>query len=108
MIDNKKYGQVLIIGDKVTERKYEKLKELFGTSHKIGSWEIDQLLENSPEIIMVGTGQDGQLEISENLLNKAKEKNIEIIAAITPETIKIYNEKVKVGKIVNALIHTTC
>jgi hypothetical protein len=30
------YIQVLIIGDKVLEREYTKLKETFGTSHRIG------------------------------------------------------------------------
>jgi len=31
-IDDIEYSQVLIVGEKVLEREYNKLKELFGTS----------------------------------------------------------------------------
>ena len=41
-INNKKYVQVLIIREKVIEREYNKLKKLFGTSHKIGEWELGE------------------------------------------------------------------
>lgn len=107
-IDDKKYFQVLIIGNKVIERDYEKLKKLFNTSHEIGEWEINELLENNPEIIIIGTGQDGYLNVGENLPKKAEESNVEIIFDITPKAIQIYNEKTKAGQRVNALIHTTC
>jgi hypothetical protein len=107
-IDGKKYSQVLIVGDSVVERDYEKLQGLFGTSHKIGDWETETLLKENPEVIIIGTGQDGKLEVDESFLEKMKEKGIEVIAGITPEAIKAYNEKRKAGKRVNALIHTTC
>lgn len=107
-VDHKKYFQVLIIGDETKEREYEKLKELFNTSHEIGDWEINELLENNPEIIVVGTGQDGCLNVGEALPKKAKKNNIKVISEITPTAIQIYNEKAKAGHRVNALIHTTC
>jgi len=105
IIDNKKYHQVLIIGDLIEERDYEKLQELFKTSHKIGGWEVERLLSNNPEIIIIGTGQDGAMEVDKNLF---KDKDIELIIAETPKAIEIYNEQVKLGKKVNALMHTTC
>jgi len=108
IIDGKKYNQVLIVGDLVVERDYEKLKELFGTSHKIGDWETETLLKANPEVIIIGTGQDGKLEVDENFLDRMEEEGVEVIAEVTPEAIKIYNQKVKAGKRVNALIHTTC
>jgi len=108
VIDNKRYNQVLIIGGSVIERDYKKLEELFGTSHKIGGWEIEDLLKENPEIIIIGTGQDGMMEVDEDILEDLKKRNIEVITEITPEAIKIYNGKVKAGKRVNALIHTTC
>ena len=107
-IDGKEYNQVLIIGNRVIERDYEKLKELFDTSHKIGDWEIGELLKENPEIIVVATGQDELLEVEKSFIEKMEEKRIEVISAKTPEAIEIYNEKNKIGKRVNALIHTTC
>ena len=108
VIDDKKYNQVLIVGDSIIERDYNKLKELFGTSHKIGEWEVKELLKEKPEIIVIGIGQSGAMEVDKGFVNNMKEKNIELITAQTPEAIEIYNEKVKAGKKVNALIHTTC
>jgi len=107
-IDDKKYHQVLIVGDVVEERDYKKLEELFGTSHEIGNWEVEKLLSNNPEIIIIGTGQTGAMEVGEKIIKKFKNKGIETIIATTPQIIEIYNEKIKQGVKTNALIHTTC
>lgn len=107
-INGKDYNQVLIVGNKVIERGYEKLKELFNTSHKIGDWEIEELLKENPEIIVIGTGQDGMLEPGNFFIRQMSDRGIEVISTKTPEAIEIYNEKIKAGKRVNALIHTTC
>jgi len=107
-IDGKKYNQVLIIGDLAAERDYEKLKGLFGTSHKIGDWEIEELLKENPEIIVVGSGQNGAMEIDGEFFEEMKKKGIEVIAETTPKAIEIFNAKIKEGKRINALIHTTC
>ena len=107
-IDGKKYGQVLIIGGAVFERDEEKLRELFSTTHQIGDWEIEQLLKGNPEVVIVGTGQSGVLQVEEMFLEQMRRAGIKVVAAITPEAIKVYNEKAKQGKKINALIHTTC
>ncbi|OGZ31963.1 MAG: hypothetical protein A2V69_03590 [Candidatus Portnoybacteria bacterium RBG_13_40_8] len=112
VIDDKKYHQVLIIGDKVEERDYKKLEDLFNTSHKIGDWEIEKLISNNPEIILIGTGQNGAMASPRlsDFQNRdgGKGRNIELIIEPTPKAISIYNEQIKLGKRVNALIHTTC
>lgn len=108
IINGAKYHQVLIIGDTAKERDTEKLKELFDTTHIIGDWEIQELLKENPQIVIVGTGQDGAMEVDENFSNTMNMKGIEVIIAKTPKAIEIYNEKAKGKKRVNALIHTTC
>lgn len=108
IIDNKKYHQVLIIGDLIEERDYKKLEELFGTSHKIGDWEMEKLLSNNPEIIVIGTGQNGAMALDKETIEKLQNKKTEVIIETTPKIIEIYNNQVKLGKRVNALIHTTC
>jgi len=101
VIDGEKYSQVLIIGDSVVERDDVKLQEIYGTSHKIGEWEVQELLKEDPEIIVIGTGQNGAMKIDLKL------EGVEIISDITPKAIEIFNKKSK-NKKVNALIHTTC
>jgi len=110
IIDDKKYHQVLIIGDKIEERDHKKLHELFDTSHKIGDWEMEKLLSNNPEIIIIGTGQNGAMAPPRlsDFQNRDGGKEIELIVEPTPKAIEIYNDQVKLGKRVNALIHTTC
>ncbi|MFZ5559595.1 MAG: MTH938/NDUFAF3 family protein, partial [Patescibacteria group bacterium] len=92
----------------VMERDYEKLERLFGTTHKIGDWEKDELVKENPEIIVIGTGQSNVMSVDGELINGWAKRGIEVIAISTPEAVEIYNEKIKQGKRVNALIHTTC
>ena len=111
-INGKKYGQVLIIGDQVIERDSEKLHQLFDTTHKIGDWEVEELFNNSPEVIVIGTGWAGVLKISEELIRQLAEKSeklgVELKILKTPKAVKEYNQLAEEGKKVNALIHTTC
>ena len=107
-IDDIKYSQVLIVGDRVIEREYSKLKELFGTSHKIGDWEIKELSNGSPEIIVIGTGQDAMLVVDESIVKALEDKGIKLIIEKTPQAIETYNILKLKGIIVNSLIHTTC
>ncbi len=107
-IDDTKLTQVLLIKDQVIERDYPKLKELFGTSHKIGDWEIEMLFTKSPEIILIGNGTEGKFEIHPDIIKKTEELNIKLIVELTPQAIVTYNKLFQEGKKVNALIHTTC
>lgn len=107
-IDRRKYGQVLIIGDKIEERDAKKLHELFKTTHRIGEWETAKLLSGNPDVILIGTGQEGVLEVDENVSLKLEDAVPRLIIQPTPQAIKTYNDLVKENKVVNALIHTTC
>lgn len=107
-INNKKYDQVLIIGETVEKRDYDRLKELFGTSHRIGQWETEKLLSNNPELIIIGSGQDGKLEVDDGFLTACREAKVEIVVEKTPEALIFYNRSVGEGKKINGLFHTTC
>jgi hypothetical protein len=104
----KKYHQVLIIADQVFERESEKLRQLFGTTHQIGDWEEKLLLAQNPEIILIGLGWNGDVEIRPEFREKIKKKKIELKAILTGQAAAVYNDLVQAGKRVNALIHTTC
>lgn len=108
IIDNKQYHQVLIIGEEVEERDWERLEKEFGTTHRIGEWEKEKLLSNNPEVIIIGTGHQGVLKIDPSLIDLLRKKGIEFFIALTPKAIDIYNQKIKEKRKVNALIHTTC
>jgi len=118
IIEGKEYSQVLLVGNEVIERDSATLHQLFGTTHKMSDFEIERLLEGEPEIIIVGNGWDGALEINEKLKMKIssfakasedrKKLGIELKVLRTPEAVEEYNRLEEEGKRVNALIHTTC
>lgn len=79
-IDGKKYHQVLISGGKIIERESEKLHELFGTSHRVGDWEIVTLTQSSPEYIIIGQGFQGMLKVSPETKEKLEKSGAKITA----------------------------
>lgn len=111
-VNGKKYGQVVISGDQVTERDSARLHQLFDTTHEIGDWEVEELFNNSPEVIVIGTGWAGVLSINEELIRQLAEKSeklgVELKILRTPKAVEEYNQFVEQGKKVNALLHTTC
>ena len=107
-IDDVMHDQVLIVGDLVKERDYTRLKKTYDSSHKIGKWEAEELLADNPEMIIIGSGQSGKLEVEQWFLDKMKEHGVEVVVLSTPEATGFYNQKKEEGKRVNALMHTTC
>ena len=106
-IDGKRYSDVLVIEGKVMPRKRDLLRKVFGTSHKISEDEAGQLLKGAPQVVIIGSGQSGVLEVDESIRKELSQK-AELIILQTPGAIKKFNELACLGKKVNALIHTTC
>ena len=102
------YHQVLIVGDRVTERDESRLRRLFKTTHKIGSWEQRQLLSDNPEIILIANGWSGILKVDEEFKKKIEKAGVELGIVLTPKGVEEYNRLVKERKRVTVLIHTTC
>jgi hypothetical protein len=105
-VDGQDYHQVIIYGGKVEERDRDKLESIFGTTHRIGEWEIRKLKEGSPEVIMVASGFDGVLKVSDEDKKKFGEVDLRVLKS--EEAIREYNRLVEEGKKVNILVHTTC
>ncbi|HUW24679.1 MAG TPA: MTH938/NDUFAF3 family protein [Patescibacteria group bacterium] len=114
-VDGQEYRQVLIIGDEVLERDDKKLHQLFNTTHQIGDWEEELLFSGKPEVMVIGNGFDGVLEVSEKFKARlaarqvqSSKLGIELRILKTPQAVEEFNRLSKEGKRVNALIHTTC
>lgn len=103
IIDGKQYGDVLIIGNEVIERG----KFGWFDTHSVNKRELNELLVGKPEVIVIGSGQGGALEVPFDVEKKIKENGIQLIVCETPRAIEEYNRLSKTKK-VNALIHTTC
>lgn len=107
-VNGQKFDQVLIVRDRVRERDREKLENLFGTTHQIADWEIEELLSGNPEIIILSSGQGGAMKISQEVKEKLSKSKAEVKILLTPQAVSEFNKLSSEGKRVNALIHTTC
>lgn len=108
VINGKSYGDVLVIGGKVEERDDSKIDRELGTDHLIGDWEVEKLLSNKPEIVIIGAGTAGDLQVTPEVGENFKKAKVELIVLTTPRAIEEYNSLTKMGKRVNTLIHSTC
>lgn len=107
-VNGQRFDQVIISGGKVIRREIEKLENLFGTTHRIGDWEIEELLLGNSEIIILSSGQVGVMKITDEVLEKLSKSKAEIKVLLTPAAVSEFNKLSQEGKRINALIHTTC
>ena len=117
IIDATRFGSITIAGDKyendilirlngeVQKRKKKLSKEIYGTSHKISLDEAKFVFEDKADLLIVGSGQDGMVKLSDEAEAYFKEHHCKVKLARTPEAIQLWN---KAGGAVIALFHVTC
>lgn len=108
IIDGKKYGDIIVSAGKLIIRDRGPSEEQFGTSHRMHQAEFKQLLEGKPEIVLIGSGQSGLMEVTEEEKKKISETGAELIIEKDPQAIKTFNSLTEQGKKVNCLVHVTC
>ncbi|HID87751.1 MAG TPA: hypothetical protein EYP55_10305 [Anaerolineae bacterium] len=79
-------------------------------AHWVSEEEVDRLIgtqpEAWPEVLIIGTGYEGMVQVDPALLTRCKGPPIEILR--TPEALRRYNELRAAGRRVAAIIHSTC
>ena len=68
---------------------------------------IPDLLKDNPELVIIGTGYSGVMQVNPDVEKFFKTKEIEVIIQKTIEAWKTYNELSKSKKTI-ALFHLTC
>lgn len=106
-VDGQKLNHdILIRLDGTIQKRKKKLsKKFYGTSHKISRAEAEFIYEEGARTLVIGTGQYDQVRLSDEAKEYFDERRLTLIAAATPEAIKLWNE-VK-GEAI-ALFHVTC
>ena len=116
-IEATKFGSITIDGAKidhdvlirlsgeVKKRKKKLSKAVYGTSHKISLAEAEYIFEVGAEGLIIGTGQFGRVNLSEEATEFFKGKQIRVDLWSTPEAIQQWNQAE--GSIVG-LFHITC
>ena len=99
------YDIRILADGKVKKRKKSLAKEAYGTSHKIGPKELDKVCKGDPEVLFIGTGQSGFVELTDEGQQFLQERGIKFQSLPTPQIIEPYNGSRQRKA---ALIHVTC
>ena len=102
VVDGKAYtSDVIIFPDKVKDNWWRK------EGHALHIEDIETVVEEKPEVLIVGTGKYGILKVLPETKEYIESKRIELIVEPTDRACEMYNKISKNKKAVAAL-HLTC
>lgn len=106
-IDGETYDHDVVIGlsGEVKKRKKRLSKAQYGTSHIISKAEAKAVFEKGCDVIIIGTGQDGNVRLSAEAKDYFDKHRCQVVLQRTPEAIDAFNRS-QAHKI--ALMHVTC
>jgi len=116
-IDGTAFGSIMIEGKqiehdvlirlsgKVKKRKKKLSKAVFGSSHTISLPEAEHVFEKGAGRLIVGTGQHGNVRLSDEAAEYFKGKGVEVELLLTPDAVRRWNQA-KGATI--GLFHVTC
>ena len=101
VINSKSFGDIKIIGNKIIPWHYVE-------HHAVVEQDMFEIFDSKPDAVVVGIGFSGLVEVRDEVVNLAKEKNIELTILKTKEACETYNDLLKNKKKVAAIMHSTC
>jgi len=102
VIDGKEYrSDVIIFPNRVDASWWRK------EGHELNPDDIREIIEEDPEILIIGTGASGLMKVKEETKRILEKHNIRFIIKTTKEACKLFNEESKKKKVIAAL-HLTC
>ena len=106
-IGGETYGHdVVIRPDGTVEKRRKKLsKEVYGTGHMLSKEEARHVRGKSAGLVIIGTGQNGVLEISPEAFDYFSRKGCRVEALKTPDAVHRWNET---DEDAVGLFHVTC
>ncbi len=102
IVDGKTYtSDVIIFPDKVQGEWWRK------EGHRLSVEDVKDIVAAKPEVVIVGTGYSGFLEVLSKTRHFLENENIELFVYNTKKACRKYNELFKTKRVVAAL-HLTC
>jgi hypothetical protein len=103
VIDGKTYTKDIIVSDNVLNPNWWR-KE----GHSLAVEDIKEILEDECEVIVIGTGYDGEMVVPLETKKHIESLGIDIITKKTTEAVKTYNKLLEDGRKVIGAFHLTC
>lgn len=112
MIESYSFGKIVIDGEKYTNDVIIFPNRVKGDwwrkeGHSLHPGDLTEVIEEEPEVLVVGKGSYGRMNVPEGTREYVESKGIELIAKPTEDACGKFNEFSKTKKVVAAL-HLTC
>ncbi len=103
VIHKKEYNRDLIVfADKVIPNWQRK------EGHSLNVEDLKDVLEFNPEVIVVGTGFYGVMEVPKKTKDFVEKRGIKLIVQKTSQAYKTFNELTESGEKIVGCFHLTC
>jgi hypothetical protein len=100
-----KHDIVIRLSGKVKKRKKKLSKQQYGTSHMVSLDEAKDIYDEGAQRLIIGTGQSGNVELSDDAEKYFRKKGCSVELLPTPEAVEVWN-KAEVKTI--GMFHVTC
>ncbi|MDA8306374.1 MAG: MTH938/NDUFAF3 family protein [Deltaproteobacteria bacterium] len=102
-VDGKRYtGDIKIVEGSVVSNWWR------ADGHKLAASDVEDILARPPEIMVVGKGMPGRMEVMDQLRKRLESEGIALIDEPTPQAVVTFNRVQKSGKKVAGAFHLTC
>ncbi|MDI6819314.1 MAG: MTH938/NDUFAF3 family protein [Candidatus Hodarchaeaceae archaeon] len=75
--------------------------------HRLYIDDLEDVVRERPEVLVVGTGYSGLMEVPKETAEYIRSKGIELVAENTQKAVEVFNELSKSKRVIAAL-HLTC
>ena len=102
---NLDHDVIIRLDGQVKKRKKKLSKAIYGTSHIVSLDEAKQVYQTGAERLIIGTGQDGNVRLSDEASDYFTRKHCHVDLLPTPQAIQSWNDA---DGSVLGLFHVTC
>jgi hypothetical protein len=99
------YDVLIRLNGEIEKRKKKLSKAIYGTSHKLSLDEAKYVYEKGTKRLIIGSGQDGNVELSDEAADYFERKHCKVDLWATPRAIGAWNKAE--GEVIG-LFHVTC
>jgi hypothetical protein len=112
MIESYDFGRMVIEGQAYTSDLIifpDKVKQSWWreTGHKLSLKDIEDVFQEAPEVLVIGTGFHGLMKVDEEVKEQAQLKGITLVVEKTTQAVQSFNETAPQKKTIGAF-HLTC
>ncbi len=113
VIDKYRFGKIVVSGksyssDLIIFKDFIQEKWWREEGHKLQLEDLNILDKRKIDVLVIGTGSIGKMEVPEQVIKELEQMNIDVMVYKSSEATEKFNELTKTGKNAALAIHLTC